>query len=472
MSLSRFARLGIAAAVIISLPLITWIVYLAGGIARAVSYLYVAPIMAAAMFLGDFWAIAVALAAGFATIPIPLDVRTGLQQNLLDIFPRFAVFYALAMLTARLASWWRTGTQDLSALLQASRELGASLRMEALLNLVARLAARTVGADACCILLQEGKERGLRVRAAYGAELADCERGLESLDSIALSGRAAGLGDLDPQSAQGAREHLNGFASVVVVPLMKGDQVLGALRLYSSDRKAFDAHAHRMLRGFAAQAALAIENARLYESLRSNYWETVRALTRAIEAKDPYTLGHSERTTEYALRLASFMGLSEDETERIRFGGILHDIGKIGVAEHILGQGSDLSFQDETLARLHPLIGKSIVEPVEFLRPAADIILYHHERFDGLGYPEELSGYNIPFLARLFAVANAYDNLTSDQPGRPSLPAELALTHLRAAAGREFDPDIVKAFAACMRDKAAPPPKPAPSPLDSAREPA
>jgi len=470
MSLSRVARLGIATAVIISLPLITWSVFLAGGLARAVSYLYVAPIMAAAMFLGDFWAIGVALVAGIITIPIRLDLQTGQQQSLLDVFARFGIFYALALLTARLASWWRSGAQDLSALLQASRELSTSLRLEALLSMIARRAAEIAGADASCVLLREGRDKSLVVRAAFGIEPRDCQHGLEDLDRAALNGKAVALDDLDPESAQRTRNRSPSLGSVLALPLVKGQQALGIMRVYAAAGGRFNSHARRLVQGLADQAVLAIENARLYESVRSNYWETVRALSRAIEAKDPYTLGHSERSTEYALRLASYMGLSEEELERIRFGGILHDIGKIGVAEHILGQGSDLSFQDETLARLHPLIGKSIVEPVEFLRPATDIILYHHERWDGLGYPEELAGRNIPFLARLFAVANAYDTLISDQPGRLGLRPEVALTRLRGGAGTEFDPDIVQAFVACMRGGSAASPEAAPPPLDRAVE--
>jgi len=239
-----------------------------------------------------------------------------------------------------------------------------------------------------------------------------------------------------------------GIKSLACVPVVMRDQPFGVVCVYAGARVQFSRRALRVLEAFADQAGVAIANARLFEDIRRNYWDTVRSLTRAIEAKDPFTLGHSERVTEYALAMASELRLSDDEVEVVRFGTILHDVGKIGVAEHVLANGGALSPQDEMLARLHPLIGKSILEPVDFLKPAMDIVLYHHERLDGSGYPEGLRGDEIPRLARLAAVANAYDELTNATVERAALDKSEALAELERLADVYYDPEMVNALRA------------------------
>ena len=228
---------------------------------------------------------------------------------------------------------------------------------------------------------------------------------------------------------------------------------LGVIRIYTKDGYRFSHTERQLLGAFATQAAIAIENANIFETTRHNYANTVRALSRAIEAKDPATLGHSERATELALQAGRHLKLSKEQLEALEFGGLLHDIGKIGVDQSSMLPAAAGS-PEEMIMRLHPLIGKSILEPVEFLRPAIDVVLYHHERFDGAGYPEGLVGERIPRLARLFAVANVYDIITSGSREETSLSPAAAIARLRHFAGSELDPAMVEAFAAAVTQSA------------------
>jgi HD-GYP domain-containing protein (c-di-GMP phosphodiesterase class II) len=458
MQLGRAMRLGIWAAVIISLPVITYIVYLAGGLSRAVSFLYIGPIITAAIFLGDVPGMIVAIAAGVCTLRVPLDVSMARHATLLDTFTRFCIFYGVAILAARLAARWQLRATELSSLVSVGQALGGKLRTDELLQMMARYAAEITRSKGCSILLLNPKDDTLSVKASYGLSPEYLNRyplpvRASSLDEEALRGSIVSVSNIvtEPRVADQRTMKKEGVASLAIIPLMKNDGPLGVIRVYGAAPRRFTAHERRLLWGFAGQAASAIENAQLYEDIRKNYWETVRALARAIEAKDPYTLGHSERVTRYAVQLALHLGLNEKQVEQVAFGAILHDVGKIGVSEHILDKAERLSISDETLARLHPLIGRSIVAPVEFLRSSSDIVMYHHERFDGKGYPENLVGEDIPYLARLVAVPNVYDQLTSDRPERNGMLPEDAMQVIRDGAGTEFDPEIVAAFDACIK---------------------
>ncbi len=193
----------------------------------------------------------------------------------------------------------------------------------------------------------------------------------------------------------------------------------------------------------------------------------MNALARAIEAKDPHTLGHSERVTDYALRLGQALDLTAEELETLRFAATLHDIGKIGLADRSLTRGH-LDMSEAVLVRMHPLIGIAILQPVEFLAPALPAVRHHHERWDGKGYPDGLAGEEIALPARILAVANLYDNLRTDSPGRPGLSAAEAAKVLRDVAGTEIDPRLTEAFLRSLghdsasRPSAAQAPRPRP----------
>jgi len=180
------------------------------------------------------------------------------------------------------------------------------------------------------------------------------------------------------------------------------------------------------------------------EELRSSYVATVRALTNAVEARDAYTGKHAERVAAYGLELTRRIDPELAGDPQTEFGFLLHDVGKVAIPDGVLYKATDLSDEEQSLMRRHPVIGFEIVSGIEFLTDAAQIVRHHHERFDGEGYPDGLAGDEIPLAARIFAVADALDAMTTDRPYRPGLTIDQAREEIRAGAGAQFDPTVVE----------------------------
>jgi putative nucleotidyltransferase with HDIG domain len=191
---------------------------------------------------------------------------------------------------------------------------------------------------------------------------------------------------------------------------------------------------------------LARRSFELYTKMRKMYLETIRALAAAIDAKDPYTKGHSERVAKIAVVLATELNLSDRDIENIEYTALLHDIGKIGIDDRILGKSSKLSNEEFKKIKEHPIVGAKIIEPVDFLKNSYQAIYHHHERYNGNGYPDGLKSENIPILARIIAVADAYDAMGSDRPYRKKLSKEKILKEFTEQSGKQFDPQIVNAL--------------------------
>jgi ribonuclease P protein subunit RPR2 len=187
------------------------------------------------------------------------------------------------------------------------------------------------------------------------------------------------------------------------------------------------------------------ERARSQE-LRRSYMATVRALSNAVEARDAYTGKHAERVTAYALEIARALGIDLSATAEIEFGFLLHDIGKVAIPDAILFKPEALTDEEQALMRQHPLIGAHIVRGIDFLGAAADVVRPHHERWDGQGYPDGLAGEQIPLAARVFALADALDALTTTRPYRRPSSLSVARDTITAQAGAQFDPRVVEAF--------------------------
>jgi len=185
---------------------------------------------------------------------------------------------------------------------------------------------------------------------------------------------------------------------------------------------------------------------RLYHQLQRAICQSLLGLASAIEAKDPYTRGHSERVGAWGRRLATALGRPADEIATVTQAGLLHDIGTIGVPEAVLRKRGAPDHDEWTLVRNHPMVGSQIVAPFEFFAGGAAVIRHHHERWDGSGYPDGLAGAAIPLGARIVAVADVFDALTSDRPYRGALPRDTALAYLGEEAGRTLDADIVAVF--------------------------
>jgi HD-GYP domain-containing protein (c-di-GMP phosphodiesterase class II) len=192
----------------------------------------------------------------------------------------------------------------------------------------------------------------------------------------------------------------------------------------------------------------------LTERLDSAYLETISALARAVEARDDYTGGHIERVRRHSLKIARVRGVPANNLRQLEFGAVLHDVGKIGIPDAILRKRGALDAEEWTFMRHHPEIGRRVLEGISFLAEALDAVAYHHERWDGAGYPDGLVGDAIPLFGRIVAVADAYDAMTTDRPYRRGMPEDVALAEIERGRGSQFDPDLA---AALLVDSGIPP---------------
>jgi putative nucleotidyltransferase with HDIG domain len=206
-----------------------------------------------------------------------------------------------------------------------------------------------------------------------------------------------------------------------------------------------------LLVGFARHVGLALERLRLGTAFERHLVNTITAFVTAMEAKDPYLKGHSTRVAEYAGAVAAAMGLDGEQIALARRGGILHDLGKLGVLEPILDKPGPLTSEEYRLVQAHPEVGYRILQPLGFLGRESLAVRHHHERWDGGGYPAGLAGEDIPLLARIVAVADAFDAMTSDRPYRRALDLDLALGEIERGAGIQFDPAVAAALLAVPR---------------------
>jgi putative nucleotidyltransferase with HDIG domain len=176
------------------------------------------------------------------------------------------------------------------------------------------------------------------------------------------------------------------------------------------------------------------------------YDATIEGWSRALDLRDRETEGHTLRVTEMMISLARRFGFDEEELKHIHWGALLHDIGKMGVPDHILLKPGPLTGEEQLLMQKHPQYAYDLIQPIAFLRPALDIPYCHHEKWDGTGYPRGLKGKEIPLTARLFAIVDSWDALTSDRPYRPAWSKEEALAYMREESGKQFDPQVVDLF--------------------------
>jgi response regulator RpfG family c-di-GMP phosphodiesterase len=237
------------------------------------------------------------------------------------------------------------------------------------------------------------------------------------------------------------------LVSLVSVPLRMKTRLLGWIGVASfTKQKRFNEGHRKLLSIVGSRAAAAIENARLYEDLRATFQQTIQGLARAIDKMDRYTAGHSERVAMYATQLAQRLGLSPEVVEIVRQSALMHDIGKIGCVMNLNKPGK-LTQEEYEIFKRHPTYGRDILEPIKFLHPLIPGVHLHHERWDGRGYPLGLKGNDVPIIARIIAVADTYDAMTSDRAYRRALPHEVAVGEIERCCNTQFDPDVAQSFA-------------------------
>ncbi|MCC6580445.1 MAG: HD domain-containing protein [Phycisphaeraceae bacterium] len=233
----------------------------------------------------------------------------------------------------------------------------------------------------------------------------------------------------------------------LALPAATHRHLVAVLVVHSKDiARLTDSQYTRLLQSMLRQMAVACENARLFDVLSEMVIDVVVAMALAVESRDPYTGGHVERVTAYALMLAGACHINDQQLSVLRIGGLLHDIGKIAVPDAILRKPGKLDPEEFRIMQTHAAVGHQIVSPIPQLAPATPVIRWHHERFDGRGYPDGLKGYDIPLLARVTAVADTFDAMTSDRPYRKGMPVETALAEIQRCSGTQFDPELAELF--------------------------
>lgn len=233
----------------------------------------------------------------------------------------------------------------------------------------------------------------------------------------------------------------------VCVPLMREKRPLGILlAIDKNDGSHFNSVDLKLLSNVASQCSIFLENAALYQDMEGLFMGVLHALTRSIDAKDTYTRGHSQRVAELSRNLARRIGLPDAQCERIYLSGLLHDVGKIGVPEAVLTKPGRLSDAEFEAIKKHPAIGAQILGNIKQLQDVIPGVLYHHERWDGRGYPYNLSGEAIPLMGRIICVADSFDAMSSTRTYRPALPLDTTLAEIQRCAGAQFDPTLAKIF--------------------------
>jgi putative nucleotidyltransferase with HDIG domain len=237
------------------------------------------------------------------------------------------------------------------------------------------------------------------------------------------------------------------IASIMVVPLQIKERVFGILTAVSEESDAKFVKKEMLYFSFLAKkAASAVENIALYENIFETLFATLNALVRAVEARDEYTKMHSQRVAEVSVMLGEELGCSREELDILNFAGKLHDIGKIGIRDIILLKEGKLTDEEFEIIKTHPEIGAKIVSTLGLWEKETEVIRHHHEKYNGKGYPDGLKGDDIPFLARIMSVADAYDAMASDRAYRKRLDVEKIKSIISNESGEQFDPEVVKAF--------------------------
>jgi putative nucleotidyltransferase with HDIG domain len=344
----------------------------------------------------------------------------------------------------------RRSNQRLRMLIDALGQVAGTLDRSQLLRLVTEQASRLVGAERSSLLLVDPDTREMLFQVAYQSP----ER------QSPLVGRHSPACDREPTRPRpGARENnqFNYFSrSAITVPITVGPrspdqgddaaQTLGGLMALKNSGVPFEPEDLQVLEILADQTSTFLQVAELYESTGELMLDAIKALVAAIDAKDPYTQGHSQRVSDYSVMIAQELGLNETQVHQVRIGSLLHDVGKIGIPDAILKKPDRLTPDEYIEIQKHPLTGMNILKQVKMLEPMLPAIVEHHERLSGSGYPYGLRGEQISLMGRIVAVADVFDAMTSHRPYRAALSVAEVLEYLKDQSGISFDADCVLAL--------------------------
>ncbi len=335
---------------------------------------------------------------------------------------------------------------------ELSEALSGTMPLDDQLDLIADMVQENVGGGGVEIITENPKKPGEYVHHVHRGPKAIEPKLEHILDTFHDNQRIVTTGNAVNDFVQNPRSAAYAVNAFMSAPLRAKGAPFGMINVYGLDNHAFTEGQRKGLSIFASRAANAIDTSRLYGNLANTFTQTIEGFARALEAKDPYTHGHSDRVAMYSRMIAETMGFEEKTCRRIEHGGLMHDIGKIGIRSMELNKPQRLTRDEYMVFQSHPVLGKRIIEPISFLNHLIPCVYYHHETFDGRGYPERLGGADIPLDARILSVADSYDAMTSDRPYRKALPHEISINELKRCARRQFDPEVIEAFMATIED--------------------
>jgi HD-GYP domain-containing protein (c-di-GMP phosphodiesterase class II) len=351
--------------------------------------------------------------------------------------------------------------EQIQALREIDQAILSSLNLRQTANVILATALHQLSVDAADILILNRHTQTLDYVLGLGfrsntLQHTHLKLGESYAGIAALENRVVHIRDLKRNSRNFAKAfqfESESFYTYLGVPLIARGEVQGVLEVFRRSTAEMEPGRLKLLEMIAAQIAIAMDNSALVESLDRRDQDissannaTIEGLSRALELRDRETEGHAHRVADLSTKLAMRLGISGEELERARQGALLHDIGKIGIPDKILRKPGKLNAQEWSIMKQHPLYAYNVLSQIDYLRPALAIPLHHHERWDGNGYPHGLHGESIPLAARVFAVIDVFDALTSDRPYRPAWTKEQAISHIIAEAGRQFDPRVVEEF--------------------------
>ncbi len=371
---------------------------------------------------------------------------------------------AIAIENARLFKETERRLKRLAALRAMDMAISSSFDLRVTLNVMLDQVATQLGADAASVLLFNPYSQTLEYAAGRGFHHSGIARSRLRLGE-GLAGRTAldrklvFINDYPEFSASGTRFSGENFISYYGAPLVAKGQLKGVLEIYHRTRYVPDPEWLDFLETLAGDTAIAIDNTSLFTELqRSNieltmaYDSTLEGWSRVLELRKLESEGHTQRVVELTLNLGDALGMAEAELVHLRRGALLHDIGKIGVADSILLKNGPLTPQEWEVMHLHPTYAYEMLSPIVYLRPALEIPYYHHEKWDGTGYPRGLRDTQIPLAARIFAVVDVWDAMRSERPYRHAYPDQEVLEYIRSESGKHFDPQVVQAFLRLIRE--------------------
>ncbi|MCQ9208165.1 MAG: GAF domain-containing protein [Omnitrophica bacterium] len=350
--------------------------------------------------------------------------------------------------------------KELNTVYTVSREVISTLDVQEVFSLIAKTVCAIINTKACILRMIDRDKKCMTIVSSHGISAKYIDNtplkigeGLSGI--VATTGKPIACPQVTKEESVKYSYYINGegYQSALGVPIVFNNEILGTIVTYDNSMRNYTKVEVMLLSTFASQIAVAIKNAQLHTKVHLNYLDTVNALALAMEARDPYTHGHAERVTAYAIEIARVESLSKKQVQLIQNCGKLHDVGKIAIADSILRKPGPLTENERSLIQLHPVKGVQMLAPLKFLEQGFPLIQYHHERFDGEGYPQGLKKTDTPVIARIFACADAFDAMTSDRPYRSKLTCKQAVIELEKNAGTQFDPYLVKKFISILQRK-------------------